>query len=65
MKESDEILRSDSGCVSCIAVIILCIQKKFHSGILTLFGLGFCQPKKTGGGGGILASLVTWLFHVK
>ena len=37
MKAFDEILENDSGYVSCIAVIILCIQKKFYSEILLLF----------------------------
>ena len=37
MKESDEILRNDSGHPSVVAVVILCIWKDFHSGILKLF----------------------------
>ena len=37
IKELDEILRSDSGYVSCIKIILLCILKKFHSGILKQF----------------------------
>ena len=37
MKESDEILRRDSGYQSAVVVIILCIQNDFHSGILKLF----------------------------
>ena len=37
MKESDEIMRSDSAYQSVVAVIILCIQKDFHAGILELF----------------------------
>ena len=37
MKESDEILRSDSGYQSAVAVIILRISKDFHFGILKLF----------------------------
>ena len=32
----DESLRSDSGYVTCIAVTILCVWKKFHSGTLKL-----------------------------
>ena len=46
MKEFDEILRSDSGYVSCIAVVILCIQKKFDSGVLKLFEGNFHQGIK-------------------
>ena len=45
MKESDEILRSDSEYVSCVAVI-LCIWKKFHSGILKLFEGNFHEGIK-------------------
>ena len=37
MKESDEILKSASGYHSVVAVIILCIWRGFHSGILNLF----------------------------
>ena len=37
MKGSEEILRSDIGYQSVVAVIILCIKKDFNSGILKLF----------------------------
>ena len=37
MKEFYDILRSDSGYFNCMAVIISCISKEFHSGILKLF----------------------------
>ena len=40
------ILRSESGYVSCIAVIILCISKKFRSGILKLFEGNYYQGIK-------------------
>ena len=46
MKEFDEILRSNSRYVSCMAVIILCISNKFHSGILKLFEGNFDQDIK-------------------
>ena len=46
MKESDEILRSDSGYQSVVAVIILCIWKDFHTGILDLFYWNFQQGIK-------------------
>ena len=46
MKEFDEILRSYIGYVCCIAVIILFIWKKFHSGILKLFEGNFHQGFK-------------------
>ena len=46
MKEFDDIFRSDSGYVSCIAVIISCIWKKFHSRILKLFEGNFHQNIK-------------------
>ena len=46
MKKLYEILRSYSGYVSCIAVIILRIQKKFHCGVLKLFEGNFHQGIK-------------------
>ena len=46
MKEFNEILRSDSGYVSCVAVIILCIYKKFLTGTLNLFEGNFHQGIK-------------------
>ena len=46
MKEFEEILRSNSGYASCTAVIILCIYKTFHSGILKLIGGNFHQGTK-------------------
>ena len=46
MKESDEILRSDSGFQLLAAVIILCIQKDFHYEILNLFEGNFHQGIK-------------------
>ena len=46
MKESDKILRSDSGYQSVVAVMILCILKYFHPGILKLFKGNFHQGIK-------------------
>ena len=46
MIELDEIFRSDSGYVCCTANILLCIWKKFHSGILKLFEGNFHQGIK-------------------
>ena len=46
MKESDKILRSDSGYQSVVVVIILCIKNDFHSGILKLFEGNFHQVIK-------------------
>ena len=46
MKESDEILRSNRGYQSVVEVIILCIWKDFHSGILKLFEGNFHQGIK-------------------
>ena len=46
MKESDEILRTDSGYQSVVAVVILCIWKDFHSRILKLFEENFHQGIK-------------------
>ena len=37
IKESDEILRSDRRYIKIVAVVILCIWKIFHSGILKFF----------------------------
>ena len=48
MKESDEILRSESGYQSVVTVIILCFHKDSHSGILTLFEENFHQGIKLG-----------------
>ena len=46
MKESAEILRSDRGYRSVVRVIILCIKKDFHSGLLKLFEGNFHQGIK-------------------
>ena len=46
MKDFDEILRSDSGYQSVAGVIILCIQKDFHSGIPHSFQGNFHQGIK-------------------
>ena len=46
MKEFDDILRSDSGYQSVVAVRILCIKKDFNSGILKLFEGKFHQGIK-------------------
>ena len=43
MKESDEILRSDSKYQSVVAFIILCVWRDSHSGILNLFERNFHQ----------------------
>ena len=46
MKESDESLRSDSEYQSVVAIIILCISKDFHFGVLNLFEGNFHQGIK-------------------
>ena len=46
MKQFDEILRSDSGYIKFVAVVIMCIQKNFHFGILKLFEENFLQDIK-------------------
>ena len=46
MKESDKILRSDSGHQSVVAVTILCIKKDFFSGTPKLFEGNFQQGIK-------------------
>ena len=46
MKEFDDFLRSNSEYQSVVAVMILCIQKDFHSGILKLFEGNFQQGIK-------------------
>ena len=46
MKESDEILRSDSEYQSVVAFIILCVWRDSHSGILKLFEGNFHQGIK-------------------
>ena len=46
MKEFDKILRRERVDISVVAVIILCIWKDFHSGILKLFEGNFHQGIK-------------------
>ena len=46
MKESDASFDIDVGYQSVIAVIILCIEKHFHSGILKLIEGNFHQGTK-------------------
>ena len=43
MKQFDEILTSNNGYIKVVAVIILCVWKDFHFGILKLFEESFHQ----------------------
>ena len=46
MKEFDEVLSSNTGCKSAVAVVILCIKKDFRYGILKSFEENFHQGIK-------------------